>query len=111
GSFLCCFPTGRRTAPKLGVVARSIYITSAEGLTGKSTVALGVLDALMRTTPRVGVFRPITRAHDERDDVLDLLLAHDGMHLDHAECVGVTYADVRRNPEAALATIVTRFKA
>ena len=55
-------------------MARSIYITSAEGHTGKSTIALGVLDALMRVSPRVGVFRPIARAVAERDEILELLL-------------------------------------
>jgi len=92
-------------------VARSIYITSAEGHSGKSTVALGVLDALSRATPRVGVFRPIARSTDERDYVLEMLLGHDGVDLDYDECVGVTYDDVRADPDAALATIVGRFKA
>lgn len=92
-------------------MARSIYITSAEGHTGKSTIALGVLDALMRVSPKVGVFRPITRSTDERDHVLELMLAHDGVHLDYEACVGVTYDDVRRDPDRALAEIVSRFKA
>jgi phosphate acetyltransferase len=92
-------------------VAQSIYITSAEGHTGKSTIALGVLDALMRVTPRVGVFRPIARSVAERDEILELLLAHDGVHLDYDDCVGVTYDDVRDDPDRALSTIVARFKA
>ena len=92
-------------------MARSIYITSAEGHTGKSTIALGVLDALMRATPRVGVFRPIARSSAERDYVLELLLAHDGVQLDYDDCIGVTYDDVREDPDRALSTIVARFKA
>ncbi|CAH0247763.1 Phosphate acetyltransferase [Microbacterium oxydans] len=92
-------------------MARSIYITSAEGHTGKSTIALGVLDALMRVSPRVGVFRPIARSVAERDEVLELLLAHDGVHLDYDDCIGVTYDDVRSDPDRALSTIVARFKA
>lgn len=92
-------------------MARSIYITSAEGHTGKSTIALGVLDAMMRVTPRVGVFRPVARSASERDDVLELLLANDGVQLDYEQCVGVTYDDVRDDPDHALATIVERFKA
>ncbi|HRA51105.1 MAG TPA: AAA family ATPase, partial [Actinotalea sp.] len=39
-------------------MARSIYITSAEGDTGKSTIALGVVDLLTRSVQKVGVFRP-----------------------------------------------------
>lgn len=92
-------------------MARSIYITSAEGHSGKSTIALGVLDALMRATPRVGVFRPIARSSQERDYVLDLLLAHDGVHLGYEEAIGVTYDEARDDPDRALATIVSRFKA
>ncbi len=92
-------------------MARSIYITSAEGHTGKSTIGLGVLDALMRVSSRVGVFRPITRSAVERDAVLELLLAQDGVQLDYDDCVGVTYDDVRADPDRALSTIVERFKA
>ena len=93
------------------VVSTRIYITSAEGHTGKSTIALGVLDTLSHELGRVGVFRPVARSTAERDYVLELLLAHDGVDLDYDECVGVTYDDVHADPDAALATIVSRFAA
>jgi phosphate acetyltransferase len=92
-------------------VARSIYLTSAEGNTGKSTIALGVLDTLTRSIERVGVFRPVARSTVERDYVLELLLDHDGVDLDYDLCVGVSYEDVHADPDAALATIVQRYKA
>jgi len=92
-------------------VAKSIYITSAEGHTGKSAIALGVLDLLTRTTARVGVFRPITRSREEVDSVLAMLLEHDGVDLDAAAATGVTYDEVRADPEAALSQIVERFNA
>jgi phosphate acetyltransferase len=92
-------------------MARSIYITSAEGHSGKSTVALGVLDTLTHQVQRVGVFRPIARSIVERDYVLEALLSHDGVDLDYEECVGVTYDDVHADPEAALSRIVERYKA
>lgn len=91
-------------------MARSIYITSAEGRSGKSTIALGVLDSLSRVTPRVGVFRTIARSVSEPDYVLEMLLDHDGTDLDYVDCIGVTYDDVRADPEGALAEIVARFK-
>lgn len=90
-------------------MARSIYIASAEGETGKSTVALGVLDLLTRTVQRVGVFRPVARSTDGDDYVLQLLLAHDGVDLSYDECVGVTYEEVHADPEAALSRIVSRY--
>ncbi|MFT7710438.1 phosphate acetyltransferase [Clavibacter tessellarius] len=92
-------------------MARSIYITSAEGHSGKSTVALGVLDTLTHQIQRVGVFRPIARSIVERDYVLEALLSHDGVDLEYDECVGVTYDDVHADPEAALSRIVERYKA
>ena len=89
-----------------------MYICSAEGNTGKSTVALGTLDTLARRAMNVGVFRPIARSTRERDYVLELLLAHDGVvPLEYEEAIGVTYEDVHADPDAALATIVSRFKA
>jgi len=92
-------------------VAKSIYITSAEGHSGKSTVALGVLETLSHATHRVGVFRAIARSTHEPDYVLQMLLDHDGVDLPYEDCIGVTYDDVRHDPEAALATIVERYKA
>ena len=55
-------------------MARSIYVTSPEGDSGKSMVALGLVDLLARTVQRVGVFRPVARSTDDRDYVLELLL-------------------------------------
>lgn len=92
-------------------MARSIYITSAEGHTGKSTIALGVLETLSRTVERVGVFRPVARTTAERDYVLELLLANDTADLDYDQCVGVGYDDVHANSDLALARIVERYKA
>jgi phosphate acetyltransferase len=96
---------------RLEHVTQSIYITSAEGHSGKSSVALGVLDALSRVTPRAGVFRPIARSTAERDYVLEMLLDHDSVDLAYDDCVGVTYDDVRDDADAALARIVERYKA
>jgi phosphate acetyltransferase len=90
-------------------VARSIYITSSEGDTGKSTLALGLVDLLTRTVTRVGVFRPVARSVKQRDYVLELLLSREGIDLDYEECVGVTYEEVHHDPDAALSRIVARY--
>ena len=91
-------------------MATSVYVASAEGFSGKSTIALGVLDALGRSGERVGVFRPIARSTVEPDYVLQTLLEHDSVDLQYAECLGVTYDDVRDDPDEALSTIVQRYK-
>ncbi|MDQ1206011.1 phosphate acetyltransferase [Microbacterium sp. SORGH_AS_0862] len=91
-------------------MAQSILITSAEGHSGKSTIALGVLEALSHATARVGVFRPIARSTTERDYVLEMLLDHDGVDLAYDDCIGVGYDDMHADPDAALARIVERYK-
>ncbi|GAB3397883.1 phosphate acetyltransferase [Schumannella luteola] len=88
-----------------------IFIASAEGHTGKSTVALGVVELLQRRATRVGVFRPVARTTQERDYVLELLLAHSTADLDYDTCVGTSYERVHNDPDGALDEIVTRFAA
>ncbi|MEV8376069.1 phosphate acetyltransferase [Kribbella sp. NPDC056861] len=92
----------------------SVYVASVEGYTGKSTVALGVLQQLSKRVERVSVFRPIVRPDTElyggRDYVLDLLISHDAVSLSYDECVGVTYDEVHADPDAALDRIVQRYR-
>ena len=92
-------------------MARSIYIASLEGHSGKSLVALGVLDALASNVLTTGVFRPVTRSETGDDHVLRLLLDHDAVDLSYEESIGVTYEDVHADPDGALATIVDRYRA
>jgi phosphate acetyltransferase len=91
----------------------SVYVASVEGYTGKSTVALGVLEQLSRRVERIGVFRPIVRADASsfagRDYVLDLLTSHEAVRLSYDECAGVTYDEVHDGPTAALDRIVERY--
>lgn len=93
------------------IVAASIYLTSAEGRTGKSAVALGVLDALKADVPRVGVFRPVIRSRDERDRVLELLRGRATSGASYEDCIGVTYEELARNAEDAMAAIVSAYRA
>ncbi len=91
----------------------SVYVASFEGYTGKSTVALGLLEQLSRRVERVGVFRPVVRAdtaaYGGRDYVLDLLTSHEAVTLSYDECAGVTYDEVHADPTAALDRIVERY--
>ncbi|TDC46692.1 phosphate acetyltransferase [Jiangella ureilytica] len=92
-------------------MARSVYVASVTGETGKSTVALGALEALTRRLGRVGVFRPVVRSGDQPDYVLELLLEHDGVDLPYDVCAGVTYEDVHADADAAMSTILSRYRA
>ncbi|HUM00180.1 MAG TPA: phosphate acetyltransferase [Mycobacterium sp.] len=89
--------------------ASCIYIASPESDTGKSTLALGVLQGLAVAVAKVGVFRPITRRGEDRDYILDLLLAHATAGLPYERCVGVTYQQLHEDEDAAIAEIVNRY--
>ena len=92
----------------------SVYVASVEGYTGKSTVALGVLQQLSKRVSRVAVFRPIVRPdtalYGGRDYVLDLLTSHDVVSSSYEDGVGVTYDEVHQDPDAALDRIVQRYR-
>ncbi len=92
-------------------MATSIYITSAEDNSGKSTVALGVMDRLQSQGKKVGVFRPVTVPAGIHDYVLESLLAHDSVDLTIDQCIGVSYDDIHPDQEKALSIIVERFHA
>ncbi|HZC51972.1 MAG TPA: DRTGG domain-containing protein, partial [Mycobacterium sp.] len=91
--------------------ASAIYIAAPEPETGKSTIALGLLHRLTATVAKVGVFRPITRFGEDRDYILELLLAHSTARLPYDRCVGVTYQQLHADRDAALADVVDRYHA
>ena len=100
-------------------MSRSVYVASVEGQTGKSAVALGLLDALIREVGSVGVFRPLISTPSapgagqgpERDVILDLLVSRPGIEQTYEEAIGVTYETARADTEEALHQIVQRFSA
>ena len=60
--------------------------------------------------PKVGVFRPITRRED-RDYILELLLARSDAGLNYDDCIGVSYQRLHEDPDGAIADIVDRYHA
>ena len=89
-------------------MSNSIYVASPEGLTGKSMVAVGMIEALTRTVTSVGVFRPVVRAGVE-DAILHTLVSQPGIFQTYEEAVGVTYDDVHRDADAALSVLVEKY--
>jgi len=99
-----------RTHPvSLWLMSRSVYIASPEGLSGKSSVALGLVDLLCRQVGRVGIYRPVIDSVGALDPVIELLVAHPGVEQDYGDAVGVTYHDLHADPEGALSRIVDKF--
>jgi phosphate acetyltransferase len=94
-----------------GATVSGLYIAAPEGDTGKSVIALGIVHRLTAMVARVGVFRPITRLGEDRDYILDLLLAHATAGLPYECCIGVTYQQLHCDRDAAIDDIVERYHA
>jgi phosphate acetyltransferase len=92
-------------------VTRSIYITAAQAYSGKSTVALGLYEHMLRRSADVAVFRPVVRSTGEPDAAIELLRSRGGLGLSHDAYFGVTYSEVHHDPEEALSTIIDRYRA
>jgi len=99
---------GPPASDNLTCVSNSIYVASPEGLTGKSMVAVGMIEALTRTVTSVGVFRPVVRAGAD-DEILKTLVSQPGISQTYAEAVGVTYDDVHNDADAALSALVEKY--
>jgi phosphate acetyltransferase len=89
-------------------MTRSVYIASPEGLTGKSAIAIGLLDALTREVGSVGVFRPLVHGHGV-DMLGDMLVNQPGITQSYDDAIGVTYDAARENPDEAMHVIVEKF--
>ena len=89
-------------------MTRSVYLASPEGLTGKSAIAVGLLDSLTREVGSVGIFRPLT--HNAGNDlIVDLLVSQPGVEQMYEDAIGVTYEAARADPDEAMHTVVERF--
>ncbi len=91
-------------------MSNSIYVAAPEGLTGKSMVAVGMIEALTRTVSSVGVFRPVVRS-GRQDEILQILVSQPGITQTYEEAVGVTYAEVHADADAALHVLVEKYAA
>ncbi len=90
-------------------MSRSVYIASPEGLSGKSSVAFGLVDLFSRRVGRVGIYRPVVDTGESVDPVIELLVSHPGVVQSYQDAVGVTYHDLHADPAGALSRIVDKF--
>ncbi len=89
-------------------MTRSVYLAGTEAQSGKSAVAIGILDQLSRRAGRVGVFRPIVTS-PQRDELVEVLLGQLPGGLTPERACGVSYDELHRDPERAMSVIVDRF--
>ena len=71
-------------------MAKSIYIAGAEPRSGKSVVALGLMERLIARGRRAGFFRPVVRAGEGADGLIRLMTARYGLAAPYEVMYGVT---------------------
>jgi phosphate acetyltransferase len=81
-------------ASSQGGVARNVFLAAIEPDSGKSLVALGLMEALARRSGRVGFFRPVVAAGAEPDADVELLRRTFRLAQSYEESFAVTEDDL-----------------
>jgi phosphate acetyltransferase len=98
-------------------VTRNLYITAMESQSGKSVVALGLMELLSTRVQRLGFFRPIVPSGTERDSEIELIrrryqpdLTYEQMHaLSEEEASAIpSYEELRKRVVASYKALEQR---
>ena len=94
---------------------RALYLTSVEAESGKSVVALGLMETLTRSVSRVGYFRPVIRAGAEADKRIELFRTRYRLDQSYDESFGITSDETRdfggnHVDPALVSRIIERFR-
>ncbi|MEP4532867.1 MAG: phosphate acetyltransferase [Cyclobacteriaceae bacterium] len=73
-------------------MSNSIYINPTEAYCGKSLITLGLMEHLLRSTQKVGIFRPIikSRPSEHRDRDIELIMTHFKINVKYEDTYGYT---------------------
>jgi phosphate acetyltransferase len=93
-------------------MSRSLYLAPAGPETGKSTLALGLFDAMSRRVGKVGLFRPLVRVGvvDPVVSLIEHVFPSAFSEWDVEDGYGVSYDDIHTDRDRAIHTIVERFR-
>lgn len=99
-------------------MAKNLYVTAAEGKSGKSPVVLGMMQLLLRSLRKVAFFRPIINQPQDsgaRDHGIDLVLKRFDLHIPYEDTYAFTLQTARNmmnngQHEAMLETILNKYK-
>ena len=97
-------------------MANSLYIAAMEPGSGKSVVALGIMEMLSRRTRRLGYFRPVVPSAKEPDNNIRLIKARYHLGLDYEDMYACAHGDARNlvaegRVETLLKNILNKYKA
>ncbi|MFO7717979.1 MAG: phosphate acetyltransferase [Desulfohalobium sp.] len=78
-------------------MAKNLYITTTEPRSGKSAIALGLMQLLMRDIRKVGFFRPIinTPSKDVRDHDINLIQSQFHLDMEYEEAFAFTLQEAK----------------
>ncbi|WP_300671088.1 phosphate acetyltransferase [Desulfoluna sp.] len=78
-------------------MAKSLYISTTNARSGKSTIVLGIMQLLMRDLQNVGFFRPIINpSAEERDPDTDLVLSHFYLGMRYEDTYAMTLDEAKK---------------
>src|SRR5919198_5362525 len=102
----------------MGTVARNLYVTAMEPQSGKSVVALGLMELLSPRVDRLGFFRPIVPSGDGPDPQIELIRRRYQLDASPAELRALTqeeasaipaYDELRKRVVAGYKAVEPRF--
>lgn len=64
---------------------KSVYVITSDSYSGKSLVSLGVMQMIMRNTPKVGYFKPILESKSRKDNHITTMLSHFKIDMDYED--------------------------
>ena len=72
-------------------MTQGIYIVGAEPGSGKSVVALGMMEMLSGSMAKIGFFRPVVRDEKKPDNITRLIIKRYGLDLSYEKLYGCGY--------------------
>src|SRR3954453_15702644 len=98
-------------------MTKSIYIATTEAYSGKSVVALGLVNMLLGKTKKIGYFKPIINVDPSqaKDTHIQTIIEHFNLRLKYEDTYAFTRSNVMRQLESGdqggiLNVIIRKFK-
>jgi phosphate acetyltransferase len=96
---------------------KSVFIATTEPYSGKSIIALGLLNMLLSKVKKIGYFKPVISYHpkEKRDAHIDTVISYFGLNLAYEDAYAYTREEVMKLTEAGssdevLETIISKYK-
>jgi phosphate acetyltransferase len=80
-------------------VARKLYVTAMEPQSGKSVVALGLMELLSARVERLGFFRPVIQSSEEQDAQIELIRRRYQLAVPYERMYALTQDEAAAIPE------------